>query len=168
MKTPKKLSPQMRYVVGLALVLSMSAIYGLIAYSIYDALRHPDVVPVQEETKVKSSTLRVQERLEAKYLTAETQASMFTFTDEIAAKHNVTITVDSVTNLQPSAKGKGAPVSSVDMKVSIRGEWEHVQKAARALEHVPTVSHVVDAEILEDKDSSNPIIRAQVRFFVAL
>jgi hypothetical protein len=151
-----------------ALIVVCVSLYGLLVYTLYGTLRMPHSEDTQvKKGEIKSSTLRTQEKLEALFYSADSVASIFTTIDEIAAKTGTTISVVSVSNPAPAIKMKDAPVSSIDVKLMLKGAWAQTSGALYALEHLPVVSRLVDAAVTESKeDAQQPIVDATVRFFI--
>jgi hypothetical protein len=151
------------------LLCSSLAVYVYSAVTVYTRMSTPaalaDVAP---ETKGKSSTLRIQEKIEALLLKQDNVAQVFDMITDISTAHNTRITIVSVTNAQNGGKAKDLPYTSIDIKLSLKGAFDAMLDSLRALERLPTLTRVLDTSVTEDKtNAQTPTIDTAVRFFMS-
>jgi hypothetical protein len=160
------ISPLIRCCIAACIALCATFAYLGSAYVVYTLMQHPAAAPVVKKNSVKNTTLRAQEKLEGIFLTADTAENIFEYLEAVATKNKVTIVVDHVSNPQGFGKSKTLPVTAVEAKVRITGEWGAIQQAARDLERMPVLTHIRDTEIVEEKDSQNPFMNVSLSFFI--
>lgn len=142
-------------------------VYAAALYAVYTLMSTPHTTSEKSEVvDVKTSTVRIQEKIETLFLTQENVAELFTMLDVVAARHAVQLSVQSVSNAQASGKNKDALTSSIDVKVVLKGEWEQVQRCLHALETLPALSRLLDISISETKDAQAPTVETTIRFFL--
>lgn len=152
------------YIFVTALVVCL---YVVAWYTVYAALRTPrTTTDTPQTTTIKPATLRLQERIAALYLTNDQLASVFTTYDTIAREHDVTVTVDGVTNPQPAVRGAASPATVVDVRATFRGPLTQTIAAVRAIVSQSILTRIIDFEITEDADAHAPVVKATVRYFV--
>lgn len=162
----RTLSPRIRTIAALSVGAASVALYAVATYSLYDVLRTPIEVVEEKKDGIKSSTLRVQEKIATYYFSPDSVSEVFTMFDTVAAEQSVQITVDSVSNPQNAAKGPASPVQYIDVKCTLEGQLDAVLGAVSQLEQLPRVSRLIDMEVLEDKDAQAPRVRVTVRFYL--
>jgi hypothetical protein len=168
MKKYPSLHPTTRLLLSGTSVVFAAAVYLFCVYYMYETLRHPQaqIAAPARSGMVKNSTVRLQEDLEGFFVAADEEATLFPLVEDVGTRYGTTVVVESITNPQVYGKDKKSPVSVVDVKTTVLGQWEAVQKTALALEQLPYISRITDVEIIEDKDAHAPSMKVSLRFFI--